>query len=705
LIVVPPSSANSLDSDFRLELLCDEFEAAWRSGEPTSLADFVDRVPPKGRVRLLAELWAIELHYRRDAAGELVGDAGLRELYPQLAELLRNIPVTNPSASGRLTRSDSASSRGTPSAASKGGLHIRCPHCSNPVELLPDAPVDDVSCRSCGSIFSLVDDEGDEREARALERLGRFELLARLGVGGFGTVWKARDTELDRVVAIKIPRKGNLNKGEVEQFMREARAAAQLRHPNIVPVFEVVREREFLFIVSEYVRGMPLSKWTSGPKRTPVELATLCTKLTEALECAHQAGIVHRDLKPSNVMLDASGQPRLMDFGLAKREVGEITMTVDGLILGTPAYMSPEQARGEGHWVDRRSDIYSLGVMLFHLLTHELPFRGSAAMQIQARLTSDPPPPRSLDRAIPIDLATICMKCLEADPNRRYQTAQAVGDELRRFVSGFPIRARPVSGVMRSWKWAQRNPASATALALGAFLAVAGPAATIVLESQRQQIAARLVEREQLVAQQEGEQRQVQKDLAAVRDKLTTITGFTRTAPIDSPRRNLVESFLDARADSLRAKLAVLPPADAATGQEQFGRLLAAADRTDEAISAWTTAFHSIDTNDQSAATRRAALALAIARLQSQTGNTEGASEWIARATGELQSPTAVPVTWAVRTRTIEAAFMAMANSTSAETTQELLQQAATARQQIETEWPDEVSALTAVADTLLGGN
>jgi tRNA A-37 threonylcarbamoyl transferase component Bud32 len=353
-------------------------------------------------------------------------------------------------------------------------IHLHCPYCKNAIELMKLDQGQLVTCAACGSSFRL-EEISTTNEPTSGQTVGRFRVTGELGRGAFGIVFKAHDPQLDRIVAVKVPRQGAIGDRpqDLDRFLREARSAAQLRHPAIVTVHEVGTLHDTPYLVSDFVEGVTLADHLTARRPAPREAAKLIVEVAEALHYAHQQGVVHRDVKPSNIMIQPNGAPVVMDFGLAKRDAGEVTMTIDGQVLGTPAYMSPEQARGEGHKVDGRCDVYSLGVILYRLLTGELPFRGNKNMLLHQVLHEEPRPPRSLNDRIPRDLETITLKAMAKEPARRYQSAHSLAEDLQRWLNGELILARPAGALEKTAKWVKRHPTAATALSL-CSLAVMG---------------------------------------------------------------------------------------------------------------------------------------------------------------------------------------------------------------------------------------
>ncbi len=317
--------------------------------------------------------------------------------------------------------------------------------------------------------------------ATEAKQFGDYLLLEPIARGGMGVVFKARQVSLNRIVALKMILAGQFaSEADVQRFHAEAEAAANLDHPGIVPIHEVGQHAGQHYYCMGFVEGRSLARRVAEGPLPPREAAELTRKVAEAVAYAHAHGVIHRDLKPGNILLDMQGQPRVTDFGLAKRVEGHSELTATGQILGTPSYMPPEQAAGEAD-VGPLADVYSLGAVLYTLLVGRPPFQAATVVEtLRQVLEREPVAPRQLNPGIDRDLETICLKCLQKEPTRRYGSAAALADDLHRYLGGEPIQARPVGRIERTWRWCLRNPVVALLVAaVFALLVVLSVGATI----------------------------------------------------------------------------------------------------------------------------------------------------------------------------------------------------------------------------------
>ena len=313
------------------------------------------------------------------------------------------------------------------------------------------------------------------RAASMLGELGDYELLEEIGRGGQGVVFRARQKSLNRIVAVKVIGLGQwATPAHLKRFRLEAEAAASLDHPCIVPIYEVGEREGQCYFSMKFVEGGQLDEVTQQPPISIRQAAELISKVARTVHYAHEHGILHRDIKPGNILLDEKGEPHLTDFGLARLVESESTVTRTLEVLGTPSYMAPEQATGDNTKLARTTDVYGLGAVLYQLLTSHPPFAGGTTYEtIKLLLETEPRPPRLWNSKIDRDLSTICLKCLERDPKRRYSSALAFAEDLDRWLKHEPIKARHIGIIGQGRRWLQRNPTTATVTMLSLALIAA----------------------------------------------------------------------------------------------------------------------------------------------------------------------------------------------------------------------------------------
>ncbi len=403
----------SVSQEQEIDRLCDEFETAWRAGQEPRIEEYLNRVPEVGQPRLLEELLAVEFDLLQQN-DRTVDIESFRRWFPD----------------------DGPAIAAAPESQRRRRLVI--------------------NSERAGQIPIV---------GTTVQYFGDYELLEEIARGGMGVVYRARQVSLNRTVALKMILAGQLaGEEDVRRFHVEAESAANLDHPGIVPIHEIGEHDGQHYFSMGFVDGVSLAECIMERPLPPRHAAEIVRKVAQAIAYAHSRGVIHRDLKPGNVMLDQDGEPRVTDFGLAKRIDGGGELTATGQILGTPSYMPPEQVSASHGQLTQAADIYSLGAMLYALVTGRPPFQADNAMDTMRQVLEDPPVlPRQLNSNVPLDLETICLKCLEKETRRRYECAQNLADDLERFLNDKPIEAKRITSLDRMKKWFYRHATDCTA--------------------------------------------------------------------------------------------------------------------------------------------------------------------------------------------------------------------------------------------------
>jgi eukaryotic-like serine/threonine-protein kinase len=432
----------------QIDEICDRFEADWCAGRQPDLASYLSAAPTGARTALFRELLNLELEYRR-GNGEHPDFQSYYERFPDLSGVIDNVLAAWNDRDNAAYQRDSIDQMNISTVSSAGAVEAG-------TRLSPWAE------------FTF----GESPEPS----VPGYEILGELGRGGMGVVFKAYQVALHRTVALKMMKTGSFaTEAELLRFQNEAEAVAQLDHPHIVPIYEIGRHLGRHFFSMKLIAGSSLDKVFAEFSSAPRAAARLVATVAEAVHHAHQRGILHRDLKPANIVLDERGQPHVTDFGLAKRITGDNDLSLSGAPVGTPSFMSPEQAIGAKGSLSTATDVYGLGTILYALLAGRAPFAGTTLVDTLDKVrTCSPEPPSRLNPQAPRDLEIICLKCLEKEPNHRYPSALALAEDIDRWLNGLPIVARPVGGLTRAAMWCRRNKALASLAALLILALVGG---------------------------------------------------------------------------------------------------------------------------------------------------------------------------------------------------------------------------------------
>lgn len=435
--------------DTLIEQLIREYETALRTGEAAEIEAFLAQAPPQARPELLRKLLVLELQAQQEVT---LDEAEYRKRFAEYSPLVEEVFKEMLNGPNAPTQIDVASEPPVnPADETEIGAHHTLDH------------------------KKLTGAVGDS-PAEPIRYFGDYVLLEEIARGGMGVVFKARQIPLNRIVAVKMILSGQLaSEDDVKRFYAEAEAAANLDHPNIVPIFEVGQLEGQHYFSMGLIEGESLDRKIRLGPLEPRDAAEIVKTISHAIAHAHNQGVIHRDLKPGNILIDNSGQPKVTDFGLAKIVTSNNELTATGQVMGTPSYMPPEQAQGMTEKMGPLVDVYSLGAILYTLLTGRPPFQTANPIETMYQVVKqDPVSLRQLNASVPRDLETICLKCLEKNQSARYDSAAELADELDRYLLGKPIQARAVSSLERTWRWCRRNRMVASLSAVIAAVLVIG---------------------------------------------------------------------------------------------------------------------------------------------------------------------------------------------------------------------------------------
>lgn len=524
-------------------LFTSSWEAALKDGhEPPDIVPFLSRVPEADRPSLERELHGIQQLYSKRASPAPVWLGATVDQRadtpcpqgPETIDALRSENDNPPSCDPAATMDhDSQEPRRAESSAGRQG---------------PGLP---------NAAFSL--EEADAESSSAKRKpvvVTGYEIVGELGRGGMGVVYKARQIGLNRWVALKMVLAGaHASPHQLARFLTEAKAVADLQHPNIVQIYDIGQHDGLPYFSLEFVGGGSLEAKVHRRPQPPREAAHMVETLAHAMQYAHEHGIIHRDLKPANILLTVDGMPKITDFGLAKRLAEDSGQTKSGTLMGTPSYMAPEQARGEIQNVGPLADVYTLGAILYELLTGRPPFQAATILETVKQVTNDEPvPPSRLQSLVPRDLETICLKCLEKDLAKRYGSARLLADDLRRFLSDEPILARPVSNRERFTRWCRRNPRIAFLAGTIGLLLIVVACGSLAFAYRLSQEMARTEEQKEIAdrnaeleknarkeSDQNAEKAKKAEDLASEQAKLAMQTVLDMVTTADEKLRPVAE--------------------------------------------------------------------------------------------------------------------------------------------------------------------